>query len=259
MWPILVDFGSFSLHTYGVFVAVGFLAGYGWTVKLAKTRNISQDTVLDLCWVLLLSGIIGARLLYVAFNWDYFMSAPMEIVKLWQGGLVFYGGLILASVTGIVWVRRRKLSPALIADIVAPGLALAHAFGRLGCFAAGCCYGRACDLAWAVTFRHPGTLAPRDAALHPSQLYEAGLNFLLFLILNHAARRKDEIGTGRVAASYVLGYSLIRLAVEFTRGDERGPLFLSLTATQWVAAMTFLLAAAWWARRSIQLKRTFHA
>lgn len=257
MWPILLKFGSFGLHTYGAFVAAGFLAGYGWMVHSGKTRNISQDTVLDLAWVLLLSGLIGARALYVAFNWDYYLQSPLEILKLWEGGLVFYGGLILASAAGVFWTRQKKLSIALIADLVAPGLALGHAFGRLGCFAAGCCYGRPCDLSWAATFNHPESLAPQGIALHPSQIYEAGLNFLLFFILNYAANRKNALGTGRVAALYVLFYSLARFSVEFTRGDDRGPLFLSLTATQWVAAATFSLAVVWWIRNSAQ--RTTHA
>jgi phosphatidylglycerol:prolipoprotein diacylglycerol transferase len=255
MWPIIFKTGPFSLHTYGALVAAGFLAAYGWMVRLAKTKNISSDTILDFTWILLISGLIGARLLFVAFNWDYYSQAPVEILFLWQGGLVFYGGLILATIAGALWVRRRGLSAALMADIAAPSLALGHAFGRLGCFAAGCCYGKPCDLPWAVTFSHAESLGPRGVPLHPSQLYEAGLNFLLFFILNAYARKTDSLGTGRVAALYVFSYSLIRLAVEFTRGDERGPVFLTLTATQWIVVAIFAAAAGWIIR---SMKRTSH-
>lgn len=252
MWPILLKVGPISIHTYGAFVAAGFLAAYGWMVRLAKAQNISHETILDFCWVLMLSGIAGARLLYVAFNFHYFIQSPAEIIKIWQGGLVFYGGLIAASLAGFVWVKRKNLSRPMMADIVAPALALGHAFGRLGCFAAGCCFGKFCDLPWAVTFNKPETLAPREVPLHPSQLYEAGLNFVLFLILNALARREKGIGTGRPAAVYVLSYSLIRFFVEFTRADDRGPLFLLLTSTQWVAIATFIAAAAWLLSRSLK-------
>jgi phosphatidylglycerol---prolipoprotein diacylglyceryl transferase len=246
MWPVLLEIGPVRLHSYGALVALGFLLGYAVTVAVARRHGLEKDVILDLAWVVLLAGLAGARAAYVLFNWTYFQQRPLEILALWHGGLVFYGGLAGALAAGWLWLRRQRIRPGLVMDVAAPGIALGHAIGRLGCFLAGCCYGRPTSRVWAVIFRHPDTLAPRHIPLHPSQLYEAALNFFLFVVLAVAIRRHpDVVGTGRAAAGYVVGYALIRALVELTRGDDRGPVIATLTATQWVALFTALLAAAW--------------
>lgn len=243
MWPILFDHGPLVLHTYGAFVALGFFLGYRMMLSLARRRGVDDAAVSDLAWICLLSGLVGARLFYVAFNWRTYQLYPLDVLKVWEGGLVWYGGLIAAAVAGTLWARRRGLSAALMADLAAPGVALGHALGRLGCFAAGCCYGKPCSLPWAATFRHPKTLAPAGVPLHPAQMYEAALDFLLFFALFAWLRRRpDQAGTGRPAVLYVVLYSLIRLGVEFFRADDRGPVAGGLTATQWIAAAMFLAA-----------------
>lgn len=241
MFPVLFKIGPLTLHAYGAMVALGFYLGYRWMLFQGRRHGLSEDQVSALAWTCMLAGLAGARLLYVAFNPGHYLSAPWEIFKIWEGGLVWYGGLLAGAGAGVLWLRRRKISVPLAADVTAPALALAHAVGRLGCFLAGCCYGRECALPWAVTFRHPDTLAPSGIPLHPAQLYEAALDLLLFALL---ARR--PVGSGRTAVLYIGGYSLARLTVEFFRGDERGPVWLSLTSTQWIAVLGLGAALAGW-------------
>ncbi len=244
MWPILLKVGPVTLHTYGLLVALGFFAGYAWLLKQSRRNGLSAEIATDLVWVLLLSGILGARLLYVLFHWRYYLDAPLDILKLWQGGLVWSGGLLCAMAAGALWLKRRNMSLLLAADLAAPAAALGHAVGRLGCFAAGCCYGRPSDLPWAVTFRHPETLAPANTPLHPSQLYESGLNLLLFAVLASAGGKPAlALGRGRLAVLYLALYGVLRFLVELFRGDDRGPVFASLTSTQWVAVACVLAAA----------------
>jgi len=240
MWPILFDWGPVTLHTYGALVALGFFFGAMVTASLAGRRGIPRETVLDLVWVAAVSGLAGARAFYVLLQWDYFAHQPLEILKIWQGGLVWYGGVLAAVPALLFWLKKKNLPAPLMADLLAPGVALGHAVGRLGCFAAGCCFGRVCDLPWAVVFTHPDSLAPRGLPLHPSQLYEAVLNGLVFTLLLFLARRPSWPGRGRLAALYVLFYGVIRLLVEHGRGDDRGALVGPLTPTQWVAVVTAL-------------------
>jgi phosphatidylglycerol:prolipoprotein diacylglycerol transferase len=248
MFPILFTWGPITLHTYGALVAAGFFLAYRWAVRLARQNNVPSDFIADLAWILLLSGLAGARILYILFNLGYYASNPWDILKVWQGGLVWYGGMAFAALVGAWWLHRREISIPLAADLCAPGVALGHALGRTGCFMAGCCFGRTCDLPWAVTFRHPESLAPQGVPLHPSQLYEAGLNFFLFLLLILLARwKRPAVGSGRLALLYMGLYSLIRFCVEFTRGDDRGPVLASLTAPQWISLAGLLLAFAAWA------------
>ncbi|MBI4395571.1 MAG: prolipoprotein diacylglyceryl transferase [Elusimicrobia bacterium] len=232
-----------SFHTYGALVALGFFLGYLRMASLTKQNGLPREIAADIAWICLLSGLAGARLLYVLFNIGYYQLYPIDILKIWQGGLVWYGGLLAAAATAAWWLRKKKVPVGLVADSAAPGVALGHAIGRLGCFMAGCCYGKACDLPWAVKFRSPESLAPQNVPLHPSQLYEAGLDFLLFLLLNLLAR-PSRMGKGRLAVLYVGVYSVIRFVVEFTRADERGPVVAGLTSTQWLAALIFIAALA---------------
>jgi phosphatidylglycerol:prolipoprotein diacylglycerol transferase len=249
MWPILFKWGPVTLHTYGALVALGFFLGYYRALFLARRRGISDDVMADFAWIALVAGLAGARVLYVLFNLGYYRGAPLDVLKVWQGGLVWYGGLIAGAAASAAWFRHKKISVALAADVCAPGLALGHALGRLGCFFAGCCYGRACALPWAVTFRNPDSLAPQNAPLHPSQLYESGLNLLLFLLLDKLARSEGRLrpGRGLLAMLYAGSYSVIRFLVEFTRGDDRGPVFASLTSTQWISVAGLSAALAGWA------------
>ena len=172
-------FGS----SYGFFVAVGFLLGIGLAVKEARRKGIPAEKILDLSFYIILSAIVGSRLLFVIINYPHYLEHPLDFFKVWEGGLVFYGGLILSFLTGLWTIRQQKLPFWETADLMAPSIAIGQVFGRLGCFAAGCCFGKATDRFWGVTFNHPDSLAPTGIALHPTQLYEALAALIIFFIL----------------------------------------------------------------------------
>ncbi|MBF0468676.1 MAG: prolipoprotein diacylglyceryl transferase, partial [Desulfamplus sp.] len=162
----------------------------------------------------------GARVLYVLVNFNEFASDPISVFKIWNGGLVFYGGFIAALVSAFLFVRKKGLPLGKTADIIAPAIALGHAIGRIGCFFAGCCYGQRCDLPWAVIFKDSQSLAPLNIYLHPTQIYEAVSNLVLFVILLFVDNRKKRDGI--TFWFYIFLYGLVRSFIETFRGDPRG-------------------------------------
>ena len=220
MFPVLLKIGPISIFTYGFFIAVGFLTGIFLATKEAKRQGEDHEKIMDLCFYILIAAIIGSRLFYVATSPEMFFKDPVEILKIWNGGLVFYGGFIAALGTGIIYLKVKKISVWKTADIMAPSVAIAHFFGRIGCFFAGCCYGKYCDLPWAVTFDHPDSLAPTGIPLHPTQLYEALSNLAIFLFL--FIFRKHKKYDGQLFWLYVLIYGITRSFIETFRADFRG-------------------------------------
>ncbi len=241
MHPDLFSIGPITIHTYGVMVAIGFLLGVGLALRQARKEGIPPERISDLSFYLLLAAIIGSRIFYILLNPGPYIKNPVAILKIWEGGLVFYGGLIFAVITGVIYIKRHNLSLWQIADIFAPSIAVGHAIGRLGCFFAGCCHGRPADLPWAVTFTDPHSLAPLGIALHPTQLYEAGGEFINFFIL--LLLRKRQAFRGEVFWSYVILYSILRFFVEFFRGDAaRGMLTQALSVAQAISIVMFFIA-----------------
>ncbi len=220
MFPVLFEFGPLTLYTYGFFVALGVGMGIFFARHEAARVGMDPDRIMDVCFFIVIAAIVGSRLFYVATNVDYFLSAPLDVFKIWNGGLVFYGGFIGAVVVAVVFIKRYKLSLGKTADIAAMAIPLGHFFGRLGCFFAGCCYGQACGLPWAVTFHAPESLAPLHTPLHPTQLYSAAGNLFIFLVL--FALRKRKRFTGQLFWLYVMSYGIIRSFIETFRGDYRG-------------------------------------
>ena len=220
MFPVLLKIGPISIFTYGFFIAVGFLAGIFLAVKEAKRVGEDHEKIMDLCFYVLIAAILGSRLFYVATSPEMFLKNPVEILKIWNGGLVFYGGFIAAMVTGVIFLKVKNIPLWKTIDIMAPSIALAHFFGRIGCFFAGCCYGKYCDLPWAVTFNHSDSLAPTGIPLHPTQLYEALGNLAIFLFLFFF--RKVKKFDGQIFWIYVLLYGITRSVIETFRGDFRG-------------------------------------
>jgi phosphatidylglycerol:prolipoprotein diacylglycerol transferase len=215
--PILFHFGDYALHSFGVMVALGFLAGLWVSARNVRRAGLNGDVVYDLAPWFVGGGLIGARLWYVISYWQQdFAGKPFsEVFALWHGGLVFYGGLILATLTGIWRVRRLGLPVWTMADCLAPGIVVGHAFGRLGCFLNGCCYGTATQLPWGVQF--PADHVTKGATVHPTQLYEASLNLVFFAGLMWCfGRRKFP---GQVFAVYLMGYAVLRSFTELFRGD----------------------------------------
>ena len=239
MYPILFKIGPLTIHTYGALVAVGFLVGLSLAVKLAKKQGIPGEKILDLGVYLLVSAIIGSRLLFVLIEYKYYIKNPLNIFKLWEGGLVFFGGLLAALPVAIFYLRKNAIPLWSTLDIFAPAIAIGHAIGRLGCFSAGCCHGKITYLPWGITFIHPESLAIRGIPLHPTQLYEAFSEFMVFIFLLLWQRHKSY--DGELFGLYILLYSLSRFIIEFFRGDEmRGFIFKGFSTAQGISVLLFL-------------------
>jgi len=244
MYPELFKIGPLTIHTYGVLVATGFLLGLGLAVRQAKKEGIPPNKIVDLGFYILLSALIGSRLFYVMINAGYYIKNPLDIFKVWEGGLVFYGGLVLTVLTVLWYVKKNALSIWSTADLFAPSLAIGHAIGRIGCFCAGCCYGKPAEgLPWAVSFTDPQTLALVGIPLHPTQIYESLGELTIFLVLITLRRHKSF--NGQLFVTYVMLYSVLRFIVEFFRGDiARGFITHQLSFSQGVSILMFLTASA---------------
>ena len=241
MHPILLKIGGITLHTYGFFVAMGFLGGILLARSEAKRLGVDPEKVMDLCFYILIAAIVGSRLFYVAVNYELFLSNPLDVFKIWTGGLVFYGGFIAALFTAFIYLKMHKMPVWLTADIAAPSLAIGHFLGRLGCFSAGCCFGRECDLPWAVTFTHPETLAPIGIPIHPTQLYSSISNLIIFFFLWFFRKRTKF--HGQLFWIYVLLYGITRSFIETFRGDFRGnPVFELLSVSQTIGISMSVIA-----------------
>ena len=235
MFPKIFSIGSFYLPTYGVLVALGFLVGLSITVKLARKSGLDAEKITNLAVYVALAGLIGAKLLMIAFDWPDIQIFSLSTL---QAAGVFQGGLILALITAVLYIRHNKLPTLPVFDAFAPGIAVGHAIGRLGCFAAGCCWGKECHLPWAVTFKNPDagalTGVPLNVPLHPAQLYESATEALLFAFLYWRFNRPHN--PGQIIGLYLLISSIVRFFIEFERFHEQAlPFGLPLSITQWIA------------------------
>lgn len=226
-------------HTYGILIAVAFLAAMQLAGRAARRAGLDRERVMDLCFWILLAALVGSRVLFIVVNWDDYARNPGDIVAIWKGGLVFYGGFIGAVLLSIWYMRKHQMSFFPYADAIIPSVAIGHAIGRLGCFSAGCCWGGACDphLPWAARFPpeslayqsqvasrliQPGAL--HTIPIHPTQLYEALGELCIFVVLTLWASRKRF--HGELLALYLMLYAPLRAAIETMRGDEeRGRVF----------------------------------
>lgn len=222
MFPILVKIGPLTIHTYGFMMAVGVALALWFVYRQAKKAGLDADRIMDACFYTIIVSLVGAKLILFLGNISYYTTYPKELLSLAQSGGVFQGGLTFGTIFALWYFHRRKIPTWKTADLVAPALALGHAFGRIGCFSAGCCYGRECAAPWAVVFRNKYaaelTGVHLDTPMHPVQLYEAALNFLNFAVLFLILKRKKF--DGQVFAFYIMNYSVIRFFTEYFRGDH---------------------------------------
>jgi len=253
--PIAFHLGRFPIHWYGVMVALGFMAGL-WTASRRGLRGgVAAEKILDLGPWLILGAIAGARTLYVISYWrEEFADHPMEIFMIQKGGLVFYGGLIGSSLACIIYVRLKKLPLWKFADILAPSVALGYVFGRIGCLLNGCCYGRVCDVPWAIQYPNQSPIwrqhyglglvgeYDRSAPVHPTQIYESLLNLLFYTGLVWLYRWKKF--DGQVFGAYLVGYALLRSFVEIFRGDYPQRYFGGLATPAHLVSIGILAAGA---------------
>ncbi len=242
MYPILIEFGFFKIFTYGLLVATGCLFAILLASSRAEKEGLDSQKVLDLCFYVMVSALLGARLLYVIVEYRYFLASPLEIFKFWKGGLVFYGGLILGVLISLWYLKRNQMPMWKTADLLAPSIALGQSIGRWGCFFAGCCYGKKTDVAWGITFTDPRSLAPLEISLHPTQVYLSLNAVFIFIFLMWLSKRK--VFDGQILWSYGILYSIGRFLIEYFRGDDRGfPVEQVLSTSQFVGVFVFSFSA----------------
>jgi len=215
--PVAFHIGGYAVHWYGVMAALAFVAGLWTAGRRAPLAGVSAEKVMDVGPWIIIGAIIGARFLFVISYWkEEFAGGPFyEVFMVHHGGLVFYGGLIGASVGTILYSRIKKVKLWLLSDVLAPSIALGYVFGRIGCLLNGCCYGAPCSLPWAV--HYPDTHETRGASVHPTQIYDSLLNLGFYFGLAWLFRRRKF--DGQVFATYLIGYAVLRSIVEAFRGD----------------------------------------
>src|SRR6476620_3292743 len=240
MYPRLLEFpwtvpvlGQVTIYTYGVLLAAAYLLGLKLATVRAKARGLDAAKVLDLGIYIIISALIGAKLLLVVTDFRVFQADPKELLTLARSGGVFYGGLIMAVTVALWYIRRAGLPLWTTCDAFAPGIALGHVVGRFGCFFAGCCWGKPTDVPWAITFTNPYAAAnvgtPLNIPLHPTQLYEAGAEALILAVLL-ATERRGRPYPGRTFWFYMLLYAISRFIIAFYRNDPRGSVLMFSTS-----------------------------
>ncbi len=235
MHPEFITIGNFTIYWYGVLFASAFIiAVIHWSL-LARMDNRPSGIGVDLALWIMVSGILGARLAYVISDFEHFRASPMEILRIDQGGLIYYGGFIASFLAVLVFIKVRRESMLSMADFTITGIPIGHAVGRIGCFLNGCCYGTASDIPWGVWIH--------SALRHPTQLYETALNVLVYfaLMILYFRKRRD----GSVLALYMVLYPAGRFVIEFFRGDERLSGF-GLNVAQELSLLLVILGIVLW-------------
>jgi phosphatidylglycerol:prolipoprotein diacylglycerol transferase len=250
--PILLDAGPVTIYSYGVLLAAAYLLGLWLGVKRANAAGLDGNKVLDLGIWVIIAALVGAKGLLFIVDFEHFTSSREEFLSLLRSGGVFYGGLIAASLTCIYQLRKHKLPLWQSGDLFAPGIALGYMVGRLGCFMAGCCYGKPTQVAWAVTFTDPAAAmnvgTPLGVPLHPTQLYEslAGLVILGILLITE---KRGAAYPGRTFWRFVFLYGVSRFVIEYFRGDDRG--MAGMFSTSQLISMVLVplsVVMLWWLR-----------
>lgn len=224
MHPFLIDTFLMGHHikvpTFGVLLATAFSTAYFLSLKNAVQVKIAPKHIERLFLLILIASALGARLFHVVFeDPSFYLKHPEKIIAVWEGGFTFYGSFLASLLTVYLYSKYFSLNLGTVCDIAGTSTFLSLAIGRLGCFAAGCCWGKPCSLPWAVTFLHPEAFnSVHGIPVHPSQLYEAGGSFLVFLWCQHHLSRKHF--PGEVGLKGLMGYALVRFFVEYFRGDS---------------------------------------
>ena len=252
MYPVLF---TITIYTYGFALAVAFVVATLLVYNTAKKEGLDTTKLADLGFFGILSGIIGSRIMYILINPSEFLADPIQIFKFWEGGLVFYGGIIGGVLATIFLLKKYRLPFWETLDVLAPPLVLAQAVGRMGCFMAGCCYGMPTELPWAVTFNNPNTLAPIGVPIHPTQLYHSIANLIIFCTLFFFVRKRRQFN-GQILCLYLCMYSMARFFLEFFRGDIKIHLIGPLNLTQGFSFIIFLtgIFLYWWLKTSYKAK-----
>lgn len=244
MKPILFYLGPLPLYSFGLMVAIGVMLSLWLMNRTARRTGFPEgEGSFDMVFASVLSGFLGARIYYIFQNLDWYLENPVHIFALWEGGLIFYGGMISAFLGLWLYLRYKKTPLAKGLDFILPFVSLTHGFGRIGCFLNGCCYGKLCAFPWAVKFPE------LDHPVHPTQLYEAAFDFMLFLFLRNRYEKKRF--EGEVTVLYFSLYAAARFLVEFVRDDN--PFWGLFTVNQWISIAIFVPAVLFYA---VQFKKS---
>lgn len=236
MYPIIGHIGPVTIYSFGLMLAIAVMLCSFLMSRDARKVGISQETIFDLVFWVILGGIVGARIFFVLLNFSDFGGDPKQIIMIANGGLAWQGGLILGCLAGVMYVRKKKLSLSMMVDLAAPYLALGQAIGRIGCFLNGCCYGR--PVAWGVYFPVHGD------HLYPTQLYDAVMLLGIFFVLKYLQKFSDC--RGAIFSMYLMLASVERFTNEFFRADHMS-MVMGLSIFQWVSVMVFILGGyLWW-------------
>jgi phosphatidylglycerol---prolipoprotein diacylglyceryl transferase len=243
--PILFKFGSFTLYTFGLMAALGFFAGIYYTKYEAGREGYDPETAVDMTFWLMIMGLAGSRLMFIITEYDFYLGKPLEMLKIWNGGLVWYGGLIGGIITAYVFCRIKGLKFMDMADLLAPAAMLGLCIGRIGCLSAGCDYGRVVESGphwWTLRFSDLNSIVPNELLgypLFPSQPLMSLNALAIFLFLAWLIRRKSF--SGQIFFAMLAIYYFNRFLIEFVRGDEnRGFVVPGLISTsQFVSLLVF--------------------
>ena len=241
MHPILFQYKFITIHTYGFFVALGVLVGTFFIKREAERLNKDVDQILNYVFYGIILSFIGCRALFVIIYFDNFSNNLLDIFKVWEGGLVFYGAPLVALIYSFFYLKKNRMAFWETADVVIVGVPIGQFLGRFGCLSAGCCYGRSCDLPWSVTFHNLNAIAPIDIPLHPTQLYSAFFNLIIFFVIMLFRKRKKF--NGQLVCLYLGLYGVTRFIVECFRGDPRGNIFLNFLSTSQTISLFMILFA----------------
>jgi phosphatidylglycerol:prolipoprotein diacylglycerol transferase len=247
MHPVLIDLGFFVLPSYGVLLAIAVLVSI-WTLKgRSAAAGMESGRIVDLTIWLIIWALVGAKLLLIVVELPRYLRDPGELIGVVRAGGVFLGGFIGALIAVVVLLRRYKLQFLPTADVIVPSLALGHSIGRIGCLLAGCCWGAACELPWAIRYTDPQATAnvgtPLHIDLHPFPVYSAIFNLALYLSLAGLFRLRPA--PGKVFSTYLIFYGIGRFALEWTRGDtSRGFVLGGMLSTSQLIGLGMVLAGA---------------
>lgn len=249
MYPKIVDIGPVTIHSYGLLLALAFIAGIWLASYLARKDGLDPDSIWNMGLIIIFSALVGAKILLFLSDFSYYSQNPREIFSLstLRSTGVYYGGLLLALAASAWYLKRSSLPAWKVADLCAPGIALGQAIGRLGCLSAGCCYGKPTSLPWGITFTNRYAFdnvgVPLNTPLHPTQVYESIGTLLLFVYLMWRMSRRHF--TGQIILEYLVLYASLRFAIEFFRDDDRGFILGGMLSTsQFIGVLTVLGAIA---------------
>jgi len=256
MFPKIMDIGPVTIHSYGLLLALAFIAGIWLASSSAKKQGLNPDSIWNMGLIIIFSALVGAKILLFLSDFSYYSQNPREIFSLstLRSTGVYYGGLLLALAASAWYLRRSSLPAWKVADLCAPGIALGQAVGRVGCLLAGCCYGKPTSMPWGITFTsryaYDNVGVPLNVPLHPTQLYESFGTLLLFAYLMWRLSRKHF--DGQIILEYLSLYAALRFVIEFFRDDDRGFVLYGLLSTsQFIGILTIVgsVAALFYLRR----------